>query len=410
MGHGAVVNPPRESQPGGHPLGDPVLAALVGALLAFGLVMLYSASFDFLVSIGHPPLEAVSRQLLWLLLGLAGAAFMALVDYHRWQRWALPLISVSILLLVLVIFIGEQRYGASRGLWGGSVQPSELAKLSVIIYLAVWLYAKRDFLHTWGFGLLPLGIILGVVAGLILLQPDLSAGVTVFLLGTLLYMLSVRDLRIVAILLGVAVLLAAVMVGVIPTGRVRMASYLTGLRDPLESSYHMQRAVEAVVNGGLTGMGLGQGVSKWYGWLPFPHTDSIYAVIVEELGLLGGLAVWGGFVLLFWRGIRIASRAPDMLGTLLASGITFWIVGEALLNMGVMVGVFPFAGNALPFFSAGGSNLVVTLAGVGLLLNIARQGRTNANFWRFSHADSGLRRRNRRGRVPRAGRAASVEE
>ncbi len=410
MGHGAVVNPPRERALHGHPLGDPFLLALIGAMSVFGLVMLYSASFDFLVSIGHPPLEAVGRQVVWLLLGCLGAAFMARVDYHRWQRWALPLIGLTIALLLLVILIGEQRYGASRGLWGGSVQPSELAKLATIIYLSVWLFSRRDLLHTWGFGLLPLGIILGVVAGLILLQPDLSAGVTVLLLGFLLYMLAVRDLRIVAILLAVAVFLAVFIVLLMPTGRVRMDSYLTGLHDPLESSYHMQRSVEAIVNGGLTGMGLGQGVSKWYGWLPFPHTDSIYAVIVEELGFLGGLAVWAAFALLFWRGVRIASRAPDMLGTLLASGITFWIVGEALLNMGVMVGIFPFAGNALPFFSAGGSNLVVSLAGIGLLLNIARQGRTNANFWRFSHADSGLRWRHRRGRLPRIGRAASTEE
>lgn len=410
MGYRTVINPPRERSVQSHPLGDPLLVVVVGAMALFGLLMLYSASFDFLVSLGHPPTEALLRQVLWYGLGLLVAVVLALVDYHRWQKWVLPLMAVTLLLLLAVIFFGDTRYGANRGLLNGSVQPSELAKLAVILYLSVWMYAKRDRLDTLDFGLLPLGVILGISGGLILLQPDLSAAVTVFLLGALMYLLALRNWKMIISLLAVAFTLAIASIYLMPTGQARMESYLNGLRDPLESSYHMRRASEAIANGGLLGVGLGQGDSKWYGWLPFPHTDSIYAVVIEELGFLGGLAVWAAFVILLWRGIYIASRAPDMLGSLMASGITFWIVGEALLNMGVMVGLFPFAGNALPFFSAGGSNLVVSLAGLGILLNIARQGQSNTNFWRFADADSGIRRRHRRGRVSRDFGAAGIEE
>jgi cell division protein FtsW len=156
------------------------------------------------------------------------------------------------------------------------------------------------------------------------------------------------------------------------TGQDRVSSFLAGLQDPTNASYHVQRSFEAVIKGGVFGVGLGQADTKLTG-LPFAPTDSIFAVVAEELGLFGSTLLMSLYAVLVWRGLTIARRAPDMLGTLLASGVTFWIGMEALINMTVMVGLMPFAGNALPFISAGGSNLVSTLCAIGIILNISRQ-------------------------------------
>jgi len=192
------------------------------------------------------------------------------------------------------------------------------------------------------------------------------------------------------------------------TGQDRVGSFLTGFQDPIHSSYHVQRSLEAVIKGGIFGVGLGQADTKLTG-LPFAPTDSIFAVVVEELGLFGAVLLMILYAALLWRGLVIARRAPDMLGTLLASGITFWIGMEALINMAVMVGLMPFAGNALPFISAGGSNLVSMLCGIGIMLNISRQSgkgvRKEENEWRSFGAVIDLRRRNGRRSVSRPRRS-----
>jgi cell division protein FtsW len=187
-----------------------------------------------------------------------------------------------------------------------------------------------------------------------------------------------------------------------------VASFLAGLQDPTNASYHVQRSFEAVIKGGIFGVGLGQADTKLTG-LPFAPTDSIFAVVAEELGLFGSLLLMSLYAVLVWRGLVIARRAPDMLGTLLASGITFWIGMEALINMTVMVGLMPFAGNALPFISAGGSNLVSTLSAVGIILNISRQSgeklKKEEDDRRSFGAVIDLRRGNGRRSVPRPRRA-----
>jgi cell division protein FtsW len=208
----------------------------------------------------------------------------------------------------------------------------------------------------------------------------------------------------VVILLTLIILWLVVQIN--PTGQARVAAYLAGLRDPTQSSYHMRRVFEAFVRGGFLGRGLGESVTKLNG-LPVPPTDSIFAVLVEETGFVGALVLFVLYGLLGWRGLLLAQRAPDMLGTLMASGITFWILLEMLINTGVMIGLIPFAGNALPFFSAGGSNLIACLAGMGILLNIARQAdeTVTEEQWRSYGAIIDLRRGNRRRRVSRARRA-----
>jgi len=278
-----------------------------------------------------------------------------------------------------------------------------------VIYLSVWLYAKRQFLHDVKLGLLPLGVILGIVGGLIYLQPDLSAAGTVLILGGLLFFLAGADIRQIILLLIAAILMGWVVVQVSATGQDRVDSFIIGLQDPIHSSYHVQRSLEAVIKGGIFGVGLGQADTKLTG-LPFAPTDSIFAVVVEELGLFGAVLLMSLYASLVWRGLHIARRAPDMLGTLLASGITFWIGMEALINMAVMVGLMPFAGNALPFISAGGSNLVSMLCGIGIMLNISRQSgeknnRKEESDWRSFGAVIDLRRRNGRRSVSRPRRS-----
>ncbi|MEP7135585.1 MAG: putative peptidoglycan glycosyltransferase FtsW [Chloroflexota bacterium] len=385
----------------------PMLLTVV-ALIVFGLIMLYSASFDFSFNAYGSSSYMFLRQVRWLTVGILAAFVLSFFDYHRWRRFVVFAMLGTIGLLVTVLVINEIRLGASRSLYEGSYQPSEVAKLVAVIYLSVWLYAKRQSLHDVSFGLIPLGVILGIIGGLIYLQPDLSAAGTVLILGGLLFFLAGADIKQIVFLLALAILMGWTIVQFSATGQDRVGSFLAGLKDPTHASYHVQRSFEAVIKGGVFGVGLGQADTKLTG-LPFAPTDSIFAVIAEELGLFGSVLLIALYAVLIWRGLLIARRAPDMLGTLLASGITFWVGIEALINMAVMVGLMPFAGNALPFISAGGSNLVATLCAMGIMLNISRQSgeivRTEDNDWRSFGAVIDLRRGNGRRGVSRARRS-----
>lgn len=389
----------------------PLLVAVV-ALVVFGLAMLYSASWDFSYAAFGDKMYLFNRQVMWLGLGLTAATVLAFFDYHHWRRLVVPAMAVTVLLLLVVLVMSEVRFNAKRAVLDGSVQPSELAKLVSILYLAVWLYAKRQMLQDLSFGLIPLGVILGVVGGLIYQQPDLSAAATVLMLGGLLFFLAGGDIKQITVLLIIAVVAAWLVVSVSLTGQERVTDFVAGIKDPLQASYHVRRSFEAIVNGGWFGMGIGNSLSKVTG-LPVPPTDSIFAVVVEELGWFGGVSLVGLYGFLVWRGLVIARRAPDMLGTLLASGLVMWIGLEALINMAVMVGLLPFAGNALPFVSSGGSNLVTTLAALGILFNISRQAgeaTVTDEEWRSYSAVANLRWGNGRRSISRSRRSRSAEE
>jgi cell division protein FtsW len=312
-----------------------------------------------------------SRQMTFLGFGLVGMGVFAWLDYRIWQRVAVIGMLITIAALFVVLIFGESTQGFSRNIVGGSYQPSEMAKLMIVIYLSVWMYAKQEHLSDVHFGLIPLAAILGLVGGLIFSQPDLSAAGTVFILGGIMFFLAGGDLRQIIFLLLVAVLIGFIVIRLNETGSERMDSFILGLKDPLESSDHVKRALAAFANGGWFGVGIGQGTMKLT-ILPVPHTDSIYAVVGEEFGVLGAALVVCLFGLFLWRGLVIANRAPDGLGSLLAAGISIWITFEALMNMLALTGLMPFAGNPLPFFSLGGSNLLFTLFGIGIVLNISR--------------------------------------
>ena len=390
---------------------DVPLLLIVITLLVFGLLMVYSASTDYsFMVLGKSPTYMFVRQVMWLGVGILVASLMTLVNYHRWQKFALVAMLGTVLALLAVLVVNEVINNAARTLFGGSVQPSEAAKVVTVIYLAVWLHSKGDQIIDVSFGLIPMGMILGFLGGLIFLQPDLSATLTIFLLGGIMFFLAGGDLRQILILLILGVVVGFLVFKFHPTGSQRVREYLISIKDLTQAPLHLARSIEAIVKGGWFGVGIGKADTKLTG-LPVPPTDSIFAVVGEETGIVGASSIVVLYILLMWRGLLIAQRAPDGLGKLLASGLSLWIAIEAFINMAVIVGLVPFAGNALPFISAGGSNLVVSLAAVGILLNISRiSAQTRVEEERAFDAVVDLRWRDRWRGVSRSRRPQSANK
>ncbi len=382
---------------------DVGLLAVVGVLLLIGLMAVYSATFDWSYQQYHNSFHIAGRQLLWMGLGLAAMAAVASVPYTRWQEWALPIMGGALFLLVLVLVVGDDRFGARRTFFNGSVQPSELAKLATIIYVAAWLASKGEQVRDVTYGLVPFAVLIGVVAGLIVLQPDVSMAVLIVLTALAMFFFAGAD--IVQLAVGGSVSLATfwVLVNHLPHARRRLDEYAMVWRDPTLVGYHIRQSLIALGSGGLFGVGPGRGEQK-LGYLPAPHTDSIFAVIGEEWGLVGCLVVILLFVALAYRGYRIALAAPDAFAALLACGVTSWLTIQAFINIGVISGLLPFTGVALPFISAGGSALVVSLMGVGLLLSVSQGRRGKRKGYRRANLDRWWR--NGGARLSRSGRRA----
>ena len=404
------TTPKRKRSIGGIQLGIdmPLLVATI-FLVLFGLVMVFSASWEisyFQYEGSHT--RMFERQLIFMVAGVILATIISFVDYHRYRRWSIVGMGITVVALLGVLIVREVRFNATRTLYEGSVMPSEAAKLMIIIYLCVWLYAKRHQINQISFGIIPLGLIIGVLGGLIMAQPDVSAVATLVIIGGILFFLAGGDLKQIFILLMVTVMIGWATVQLQPTARTRMADYYEGLRSPTEASFHVRRSIEAFVRGGVFGAGIDNAETKLIS-LPVPPTDSIFAVVAEETGLVGTTFLIGLYMVVTWRGMKIAKNAPDMLGQLLAAGLTFWLVMEALINMSMMVGLFPFAGNALPFISLGGSNLIVSLVAIGILMNISRLSKVpEGQKERTSYAPDGFRRSDRWRDQPRPGSAAST--
>lgn len=386
----------------------PLLLAVI-TLIVFGLIMVYSASYDYSANWYKDPMGMFNRQLVWLALGSVAVVFLAFFDYHRWTTWALPAIAVTMAALLLLLVAGKPVNNALRGLLGGSIQPSELAKVVTIIYLSVWLYAKRDRLKEVSFGLFPLMAIIGVIGFLIVVQPDLSAAMTIMILGGLMFFLAGGDIKQISLLILGALIIGYALILIFPTGSERITQFMAGVQDPTTGSYHVRRAFGALAKGGWFGVGIGKAETKLTG-LPVAPTDSIFAVIGEETGVVGAMCLIGVYMVILWRGLTIARRAPDQMGSLLAAGLSLWIVLEAFINMAVMVNLLPFAGNALPFISYGGSNLLVTMAAVGMIMNVSRlSSERDRDSGRQFNAVVDLRRGDGRRRVSGAGGVAGAK-
>ncbi len=379
-------------------LDTPLLLTVI-TLSVLGLVILYSASYDYSRSLTGDPFSMIKRQMLWIMIGVVALVFCAFFDYHIYSRLAFPALLATCGLLVGVLLVNEVTNNAVRSLWGGSIRPSELAKLVVVLYVSVWLFTRQERLTKISLGLVPLSVVLGLVGGLIYRQPDLSAVITVFFLVSVIFFLAGGDIKQFALLIIGGAAIGFFVAQFSTTAKGRIFYFIEGWKNPLGVSDHVRGALEGFVNGGWLGKGLGKGIAKLLD-LPVAPTDSIYAVVGEELGVLGSVFLLGLFVYLLWRGITIARKAPDQLGALLAAGLCIWVAFEAFVNMAVVLNVLPFAGNALPFVSAGGSNLVITMIAMGIVLNVARQSVTKERESDFS-AFVNLRRGNRRRSVSR---------
>ncbi|MEP0764747.1 MAG: cell division protein FtsW [Chloroflexota bacterium] len=354
---------------------DLYLGLVVAGLCAIGLMMVYSASIDVSYQVTGNASSTTYffvRQLRSMVLGVAVLLLFSRVDYHIWRRLAVPMIGVVIVLLVLVLRFGDTRFQAQRSLIEGSVQPGELAKFTVVLYMAAWLAAKRNRIRRITYGIIPFSVLVGTVAFLIVLQPDLSTAASILATALSMFFIAGADLFQMIAIGGVMGVAGWQLISRLDYAQQRLTAHWAAVEDLRQASDHVQQAVTAFINGGLTGVGLGESRQKFANNLPFPHTDSIFAVIGEELGLLGTFLVIALFAALIYRGFTIARYAPDAFGGLLAAGVTCWIAYDALLNIAVMTAMIPPTGVPLPFISYGGSSLVAALAGVGVMLNVSR--------------------------------------
>jgi cell division protein FtsW len=387
---------------------DYLLVITAAALLIIGLMMIYSATFALGYQLHHQPTYYFIRQLLWMGLGILVMIAFARIEYHTWRRFSIPIMAVAILLLGLVLLIGTPGpFGGQRWLFNGSIQPSEFSKLAIMIYIADWLSSKGEQIRKVSYGLVPFAILLGLITGLIVLQQDLS---TAILIGaTALAMFFIAGGRLWQIIVS-GILGGGTLFVLITRSSYRLARITTFLdplnADPLGDSYQIRQILIALGSGGLTGLGLGASRQK-FGYIPASHTDGIFAILGEELGLMGCIVVIGLFAFLAYRGFRIALAAPDSFGMVLASGITSSLIFQAIVNIGVVTASLPFTGVPLPLISFGGSSLIISMASIGLLLAVSRRTMPKDREEKEERREIGrLRGRHRRARLSGVGHRA----
>ena len=352
------------------------IVTVVAVLNLLGLVMVLSASSVQAQRNHGSPWFFFNRQIIWALIASAALVVMSRIDYRRLRPLGLPILAISAALMVLVLVpgVGITVSGSARWLGAGPfrMQPSELAKLGLLLFAAELLARRADRMHDKRQTLYPVLGAFFIVATLLMVQPDL--GTTLVTAGIVLGLLFLAGLPLQSIAgLGLAgVVMTFLLAKVEPYRWQRMTSFLDPFADASNTGYQAAQGRVALAAGGLLGVGLGSSRAKW-GFLPAAHTDFIFAIIGEELGLLGTLCVLVLFATFAALGVRTTLRAPDRFGMLLAGGVTAWIVGQATINIGAVVGLLPITGVPLPFVSAGGSSLVPLMASVGVLLNITRQ-------------------------------------
>ncbi len=358
-----------------------MVIGVVTALCAIGTVMVLSASAYTSLVDYHSVWSIFERQVLWMALAAGALMVCARVPYGWWRRLRTVLLvgTVVLLLAVLVPGVGESSGGASRWIGIGQirVQPSEIMKLAIALFAADLLARRSDRLDRTGAVVVPLVAVLGFVSALVLMQPDLG---TAIVLGCVvfgcLFAAGVPARTVLTWIAGTCVL-ASIAALAEPYRRARLLSFINPLAHRETSGYQVVQSLVGISSGRIFGMGLGNGHQKW-GLLPNPHTDFIFSVIGEETGLVGAALVVALFAALAVLGFRVAARAPDRFGVLLATAITCWLTAEAVINMGAVIGVLPVTGIPLPYVSFGGSSLVVVMAGTGILLNIAGGERRGA--------------------------------
>lgn len=343
------------------------------ALLCIGVVMVYSASSFIAARDQGDASYYFQRELIWLVLGIVAMLVTMRVDYRNWRRISLIGMVIILPLLVIVLRFGVTAYGASRWLALGSFftfQPSELTKLVLALYIADWLARKGNQVSSFLYGLAPFIILVGIVLGLVFLENDMGTAIIIAAFATAMFFTAGANIVqfLLALACGGLIFLQEAFKGY---RYYRITGFLHPFKDITSINLQLYQALLAFGSGGWFGLGLGASRQKT-GYLPFPYTDSIFPIIGEELGFVGCAVIVILFLLLAFRGFRLARRAPDIYGSLLATGITTWLIMQAMINIGANTGTIPYTGVPLPFISFGGSSLVVSLAAIGVLLNISR--------------------------------------
>jgi len=355
-----------------------LLVATIAVLNVVGVVMVLSASSVASLTDYGSPWYFFFRQIMWTALGLVAFVFAVRFDYQRWRSLIRPLLIVSAVLLVAVLVPGIGVYVSGSRRWLGAgmfrFQPSELAKLALLLYAADLVSRRSADVHDWRRVVRPVVLVLGLFTALVMKEPDLGSAMVLALVVLAVLLAGGVRKRHLAVVFGLGLTAVTLLAIAEPYRRARMLTFLDPFADSSNAGYQISQSLIALGSGGFTGVGLGAGRAKW-NFLPNAHTDFIFAIIGEELGLIGCFLVMGLFIAFAVLGARAALRAPDRFGALVAAGATVWVVGQAIINIGAVVGLLPVTGIPLPFVSFGGSALITTMLASGILVNVARQDR-----------------------------------
>lgn len=361
---------------------DYTILMTVIALVLIGLLAVSSSSVVLSFERFGNNFYYLKNQLLFTLMGLIGMAITSAIDYRYWRKIAYPLMLVTIVLLLAVFLpgIGRELGGARAWIYIGPIhfQPAEFVKLTFLLYLAAWLERQGHEIRHWQSGFVPFLVMLGVVAGLIMLQPDLGTLTVIVAIAAAMFFAAGSSLSQIGVSAVGIVALFMLLIKIAPYRLQRFLTFLNPDKDCLGAGYQICQSLLGIGTGGWWGLGFGQSKQK-YLYLPQAHTDSIFVIMVEELGFIRSLLILLLFVVIGWRGYSIARKAPDMFGRLVAVGITSWILFQTFVNVGAALSLVPLTGLTLPFISMGGSSMIVTLAAVGILLNISKQVKYDTN-------------------------------
>ncbi len=342
-------------------------------LLSFGLIMVFSASSAQAFYDYGDAYYVIKRQLIWAALGLLAMFFMASFDYKKLIKLSFPLLLISIVLLLLVFVVGKEAKGATRwlGIGGLTFQPSEMAKIAIIIFFSASLSRNKKNIKNFTKGFLPYILVLGVVAGIVFKQRHLSGTIVISLVGLIiLFIAGARIVHFIAFLIpAIPVLVYAILIE--PFRINRIVSFIDPWKYKMKEGYQAIQSLYAIGSGGIFGLGLGRSRQKFL-YIPEAHNDFIFAILCEELGFVGAITAIVLFIILIWKGIVIALNAPDEFGSFLTVGVTLLIAVQVIINIAVVTSSMPVTGMPLPFFSAGGSSLVFLMASVGIVLNVSR--------------------------------------
>ncbi len=346
---------------------------LVIVLMGIGILMLFSASYATAYYENLPSTYYFMRQGIFAVAGLAIMFIVSVMDYRKFRKFSPLLMIIAIVLLVVVLLVGKGNYGEKRWIDLGlfQFQPSEVAKLAVIFFFSSMISVNADKMHTFKYGFLPYALILAVIGGLMFLEPHLSGMILIFGVGGALMFIGGTHWGWFAGIIGAIGVGAAAAISFLDYARQRVATWLDPFLDPKGDGYQIIQSLYAIGSGGLLGLGFGNSRQK-YLYLPEAHNDFIFAIVCEELGFIGAIIILILFALLILRGYWIALHARDKFGSLLAAGISTMVALQTVLNIGVVTGVLPVTGAALPFFSYGGTALLILLAEMGVVLSVSR--------------------------------------